>query len=404
MNISQLLEFDRLAREDGRRYAKRRSLYETIVQDSGAHFTGIVGPRGVGKTIILKQLALAHEKSFYISLDAMEGDLFEIVKTLNDTLRISIFLLDEVHMYPGFEAVLKKMYDILHIRVIFTSSTALGMYASGHDLSRRVLLMSLYPFSLREYARFKYAQEFDAVTLQDIVEKKIPADVLKAGEYFSSYIQGGLMPFALTEPQPMALLGNILKTVIRKDIPRIARLVTDELDKIEQLVRFIGLSGVDGINYSSAAQNIQITKYKAEQYIALLERAFILHRIFPAGSNVLKEPKVLMALPYRLLYRPLEEAVGGLREDFFVEMLRSLGMEMFYLKSMRGQKTPDYLVRDDVEIVFEIGGKGKGRSQFKGINVPRKIILSDGYDMTGIRRPLFLAGLLIRASQDTHHN
>jgi hypothetical protein len=85
-------------------------------------------------------------------------------------------------------------------------------------------------------------------------------------------------------------------------------------------------------------------------------------------------------------------------------MLRSLGMEMFYLKSMRGQKTPDYLVRDDVEIVFEIGGKGKGRSQFKGINVPRKIILSDGYDMTGIRRPLFLAGLLIRASQDTHHN
>ena len=212
------------------------------------------------------------------------------------------------------------------------------------------------------------------------------------------------MPFALTEPQPMALLGNILKTVIRKDIPRIARLVTDELDKIEQLVRFIGLSGVDGINYSSAAQNIQITKYKAEQYIALLERAFILHRIFPAGSSVLKEPKVLMALPYRLLYRPLEEAVGGLREDFFVEMLRSLGMEMFYLKSMRGQKTPDYLVRDDVEIVFEIGGKGKGRSQFKGINVPRKIILSDGYDMTGIRRPLFLAGLLIRASQDTHHN
>ncbi|MDP2913692.1 MAG: hypothetical protein Q8N91_06800 [Candidatus Omnitrophota bacterium] len=75
---------------------------------------------------------------------------------------------------------------------------------------------------------------------------------------------------------------------------------------------------MDGINYSSAAQNVHIMKYKAEQYIALLERAFVLHRVFPMGSNVMKEPKIVMALPYRLLYKPLNEAIGGLREDFFV--------------------------------------------------------------------------------------
>ena len=44
----------------------------------------------------------------------------------------------------------------------------------------------------------------------------------------------------------------------------------DELENIEKLVRFIGLSGIDGINYSSAAQNIHITKYKAERYITFL--------------------------------------------------------------------------------------------------------------------------------------
>ncbi len=179
-----------------------------------------------------------------------------------------------------------------------------------------------------------------------------------------------------------------------KDIPRIAKLLTGELDKIEQVVRLIGLSGVDGIKYSSTAQNVHITKYKAEQYIALLERAFILHRVFPMGSNVLKEPKVVMALPYRLLYRPLNEAIGGLREDFFVEAFRALGKEIFYLKSTRGQKTPDYLIRDQEDVVFEVGGKGKGRSQFKDVNVQRKIILTDGYGLTGMRRPLFLLGLL----------
>ncbi len=394
MNINQLLEFDRLAREDGRKYEKKRALYGIIARDTGAHFIGIVGPRGAGKTIILKQLALVKEKAFYLSLDTMEGDLFDLVKTLHETMRIKMFLLDEVHVYPGFEAGLKKLYDILDIRVVFTSSTALGMYESGYDLSRRILLKKLYPFTLREYAQFKYGQEFGALTLRDIAEGKVPADAFRAGEHFLPYIQGGLMPFALREPEPLPLLENILKAVIRKDIPRIARLLTNELDKIEQLVRFVGRSGVDGINYSSVSRNLHITKYKAEQYIALLERAFILHRVMPAGSNVMKEPKVVMALPYRLLYRPFDEAIGGLREDFFVEALRALDKEVFYLKSVRGQKTPDYLVREFEDIVFEIGGKGKGRSQFKGIDAKRKIILADSYDTAGIRRPLFLAGMI----------
>lgn len=396
MNISQLLEYDRLAREDGRHYDKRRAFYDDIAREVGAHFIGIVGPRGAGKTIILKQLALANEGSFYLSLDTMDGDLFDLIKTLHETMRIRLFLLDEVHVYHRFEADLKKIYDLLGIKVIFTSSTALGMYESGYDLSRRVLLKTLFPFSLREYARFKYGQEFGALTLRDIVEKKVSPDVFRAGEHFSSYIQGGLMPFALREPQPLMLLENILKTVIHKDIPHIARLLTDEMEKIERLIRFIGLSGVDGINYSQAARNVHITKYKAEQYITLLERAFILHQVFPAGSNVMKEPKVVMALPYRLLYKPLNEAIGGLREDFFVGALRALGKEVFYLKSMRGAKTPDYLVRDLQDIVFEIGGKGKGRSQFKGMDVQIKIIFADGYDMTDVRRPLFLAGLINR--------
>ena len=393
MNIDQLLEFDRLARDEVKKYEKKRGIYEDISRDAGAHFTGIVGPRGAGKTIVLKQLAAAHEKSFYLSLDTLDGDLFDLIKTLNETMQIRFFLLDEVHVYPRFEADLKKLYDVLDIRVVFTSSTALGMYESSYDLSRRVLLKVLYPFSLREYARFKYGQEFDSVTIEDIVANKVSPAALKAGEHFLPFIQGGLMPFALREPQPLTLLGNILKTVVRKDIPRIARLLTEELDKIEQVVRFIGLSGVDGINYSSVAKNIHITSYKAEQYIALLERAFVLQRVFPRGSNVLKEPKVVMALPYRLLYRPLSEAIGGLREDFFVGAFRALGKEIFYLKSMRGQKTPDYLLRDRDDIIFEIGGKGKGRSQFKGVEIPRKIIFSDGYDMTDIRKPLFLAGL-----------
>jgi uncharacterized protein len=394
MNIDQLLEFDRLARKDGEKYNKRRKLYESIANDSGPHFIGIVGPRGAGKTIILKQLALANKGSFYISLDTMDGDLFDIVKALNETMKIELFLLDEVHVYSRFEADLKKLYDALNIKVVFTSSTALGMHESVYDLSRRVILKMLYPFSLREYVWFKYGQEFSNLILQDIIEARVAPDFFRAGEHFKPYIRGGLMPFALQEPQPLLILENILKTIIYKDIPHIARLLTDELDKINRLVRFIGLSGIDGINYSSIAQNMHITKYKAEQYVTLLEKAFVLHRVFPIGSNVMKEPKIVMALPYRLLYKQFDEAIGGLREDFFVEAFKALGKEISYLKSTRGEKTPDYVIRDLEDVVFEIGGKNKGRSQFKGVDIKTKIIFADDYSVNSKKQPLFLAGML----------
>ena len=136
------------------------------------------------------------------------------------------------------------------------------------------------------------------------------------------------------------------------------------------MLKFIGKSGVDGINYSSISRNIGITKYKAESYLSLLAQALVLHVVFPKGANVMREPKVLFSPPYRLLYNDYEYCIGGLREDFCVEMLANAGVEFHYLKSTRGSKTPDFLVRDQQgDIVFEVGGKGKGRAQFKGIKV-----------------------------------
>jgi hypothetical protein len=45
--------------------------------------------------------------------------------------------------------------------------------------------------------------------------------------------------------------------------------------------------------------------------------------------------------------------------------------------------------------VIEIGGKGKGRSQFKGINAFKKLILSPSAKIEGINRPLESIGFLV---------
>ncbi len=205
------------------------------------------------------------------------------------------------------------------------------------------------------------------------------------------------MPFSLEEPEPLPLLESILAKILQSDIPRVARIRVDEIDLIRKMLAFIGRSDVDGINYSSISRNLGITKYKAESYIRLMEQAFVLHQVFPKGTNVLKEPKVLMTVPYRLLFRPYEEALGALREDFFATMLTASGISFHYLKSTRGSKTPDYLIpHSGDKIVIEVGGKGKGREQFKGIKADKKVIFSHSDDLEprGIRRPLFLLGML----------
>ena len=396
MEINYLLELDQLARQEGKKYNRQRLLYRTLQNTRGKHFTGIIGPRGAGKTVLLKQLLTDRKDAFYISVDTVTSDdLFQIANHLQQTLKIRLLLLDEIHFQKNYDAQLKKIYDSLGLKIIFTSSVALAIAQSSYDLSRRVHVLKLPLFSFREYIYFKNDVLLPTLGLQDIIEENWTGDHLRYGYLFDEYLRGGILPFALDEPDPIPLLANILKKIISRDIPQVIPLLVEELPVIEKMMRFIGKSTVDGINYSSISRNIGITKYKAESYLNILTQALVTHVVFPKGTGVMREPKVLLTPPYRLLYNDYEYVIGGLREDFFAEMLTGASIEFHYLKSTRGSKTPDFLVRDKQgNIVLEVGGKGKGRSQFKGIKVERKIILSHATEISGIRRPLFLLGYL----------
>ena len=396
MKISELLQLNELAIKDGERYPKKRELYQKIASSEGKHFIGIVGPRGVGKTVLLKQLALELPRTFYLSVDTLDGeDLFEIAEELGERYRVKCLLLDEVHFQPGYDRCLKKIFDFLKMRVIFTSSVSLSLFDSTVDLSRRATLEYLYPFTYREYLFFRKDLSLPKLTLEDIIRKRWTDGHIRTEYLFDPYLQGGLMPFSLEEPEPLPILKNILEKIIHKDIPSVARLRVDELPGLKKMVQFVGRSPGEGINFSSLSRNIGITKYKAEQYVNLLAKTFVLNPVYPTGTNVLREPKVLMYLPFRLLYREYDKAIGYLREDFFAEMMRMKGLEFDYLKSKRGRKTPDFLVRSqDGDIVVEVGGRGKGREQFKGIKVEKQLILSYPTQIEGIKRPLFLLGFI----------
>ncbi|MDY0000777.1 MAG: hypothetical protein RBU30_05745 [Polyangia bacterium] len=195
----------------------------------------------------------------------------------------------------------------------------------------------------------------------------------------------------------------MLKKVITQDIPRFdRRLTTEDIDRIRMTVDFIGRCPVEGVNYTSTAANVGMTKYKAERCIDSLERSFILTRVQPTGMNVPREPKVLMQLSYRLIHQPYAQAIGALREEFFLLAAAQHGFSISYAKTTRGAKTLDYaLAVGGQPTVVEIGGKGRGRSQFKGLQYVRKMVLAHE-DLGGARPfvpgervPLFCVGFAL---------
>jgi predicted AAA+ superfamily ATPase len=398
VSIQKALELHDLAKQGAKNFPRKRDLASRLQRDRGRHIVGLVGARGVGKTVLLRQLAAEREDAFYLSADTLESDddLWEMMRSLAAHYGFRTFLLDEVHFLDDASALLKRVYDFLDVRVVFSSSVALAMRESAHDLSRRVRMFELRGFSFREFLSFAHGLALPRLSLEDVAEHRWTPEHVRAGTRFDAYLRGGILPFALDEPEPLAFLDAIIDKVVARDIPAVARLMVDELDTIRKLLRFVGRSTIDGINYSSLSRNLGITKYKAEQYVGLLERAFILRRVLPVGTNVLKEPKVVMTLPSRLLYRDWDDALGGLREDFFVEAMTQAGVELEYLKSTRGAKTPDYLVEIDGEkVAAEVGGRGKGRRQFKGVDVDRKLVFAHTAVPEGSRIPLFMLGFAV---------
>lgn len=399
MDPARLLELDALARNQVRSYPRRRYLYDELIGVPGRPFIALVGPRGTGKTVLLRQLRGEDETSLYVSADTLDRDtdLFELARVMREGYGIVYLYIDEIHFLANYQRDLKKIHDFLDIAVWLTSSVSLALTAAGWDLSRRVRRVQLWPFSFREYIDFNQSTTLPRLRLADALTGQLSARYLRHQHLFSPYLAGGLYPFMLQQGATIDLFRSILDKVIASDIPNFDRsLSAQDLDDIRKTVQFIGSSAVDGINYSTVSRNVGITKYKAEKFLAYLERSFLITRVFPAGTNVLKEPKVLMQLPYRLLYTSRDSAMGATREDFFVLAMHQHAVAFHYAKTTRGGKTPDFVVDlDGRPTIVEIGGRGKGRSQFKGVEYERKIVLFDG-GIDGMqpdaRVPLFCIG------------
>ncbi len=373
--IENLLSISNEAKLKASKYIKKRFIFENVKKINKSNlFVGIAGLRGVGKTILLLQLALENKDSIYISLDLLKEkfDLYELVKELNQKYGLKYFYLDEIHNYLAWQQDLKKIYELLKVKLVFTSSIAIEVIESKYDLSRRVNIVKMYPFSFKEFLYFKINEniDLDFKKIFDYDSNKI----LIYQAYYQEYISGGSLP-ASFESESGIIIPNILDKIIHKDLVAIKKLGQEDIFNLNQMLKYIAGNPIEIIGYSNISKNLGISKYKVQQYLEHLEKAFVINIIFPNTRNVLKEPKILFSLPFRyFLAKDSNEdfVVGALREDFFVFQNVIKSNKIYYLKDKKGKKLPDYLVViNNEKYIFEIGGKNKSNKQI--VEVSNKI-------------------------------
>jgi predicted AAA+ superfamily ATPase len=347
----------------------------------------------------LKQLAIDLDQTFYLSADTLPSstDLFELSTLLAASFGIKYLMIDEIHALKGWQGQLKKIFDFQGMRIIFTSSSSLELSEGSYDLSRRLTVQHLPLFSFREYLVFSKKTDIPVMTMDEILSdhKKLYRKVYFFEPDFRNYSVIGALPACLDSPLSSVILSTVDK-VIQKDMLTVGKLSQEDIHSIRAVLLYIARAGIEGCSYSSVSRNTGITKYKVQQYIGMMEAASLLRIVLPYGANVLPEPKIMLTLTLRgnLAQGSDEDRLtGAMREEFFIHHISGAGLTVNYLKSLRGQKLPDYvLFIKNRKLIIEIGGVGKSTSQFKGIEGKEKLVLTQPGSKTGI--PLILFGFL----------
>lgn len=80
--------------------------------------TGLVGPRGVGKTTLLLQYIknnlVKDKNAFYFSADSIyfqSSNLLQFISDLYQKEGYKFIFIDEIHKYHGWDQELKNVYD-----------------------------------------------------------------------------------------------------------------------------------------------------------------------------------------------------------------------------------------------------------------------------------------------------
>lgn len=369
----------------------KRYAYNQI--DWSLRMLGLVGPRGVGKSTLIKQRIIIEkerQKALYISADHSyfaQHTLLEVASQWVKEGGTHLYI-DEIHKYENWSAELKNIYDgHPSMYIIFTGSSVLDLLKGQADLSRRAVMYTMQGLSFREYLAMFHRIDMPKYSLDEVVENKVDDTLMPHPlPLFRQYLQDGYYPFS-QEGAFQSRLEQVIVQTLETDIPQYARMSVATGRKLRRLMGLVAQSVPFKPDYSSIASAIGISRNVLPDYFLYMERAGMIGQLRDETGGLRSLGKIeKIYLDNTNIARALgadSANIGNLRETFFYNQTR-------VVCDVISSKVSDFVIGD---YTFEVGGKKKKTKQIEGI--PNGYVVKDDIEYGhGIYIPLWTFGLL----------
>ena len=238
----------------------------------------LLGARRVGKTAFIKNYLSTIPKEDYLQLngeDIQDANLLKERSVANYTRLLGntkLLVIDEAQNIPEIGLILKLIVDsIAGIKVIVTGSSVYDLSNKlGEPLVGRKNTIYLFPFAQMEFSK----QENYKTTTSKLEERML----------FGSYPELEQYP---DWTDKINYIKEIINSYLLKDI-----LVFEGIkhsDKIYDLLRLIAFQVGKEVSVQELANNLQISKNTVANYLDLLTKVFILHKVEGFSRNLRKE-------------------------------------------------------------------------------------------------------------------
>jgi predicted AAA+ superfamily ATPase len=233
----------------------------------------LFGPRQSGKTTLIKSIAQSFaNNALYIDCETtvardalVVGDAEKFLKIIQDK---KIVFLDEAQTIEYIGKILKLFVDTYpSIQIIATGSSSFELANRvGEPLTGRSYEYTLYPLSIHELH----------------IAKKY---------HLERCLRFGMYPAIIDANDELALerLGNLSISYLFKDIFIFEAIRKPKL--LEDLLKLLAYQIGSQVSFNELAQSLGTTKETVARYIDLLEKAFIIKRLYSFSRNKRNELK-----------------------------------------------------------------------------------------------------------------
>jgi uncharacterized protein len=375
------------------------------------------GPRSVGKSTLLRQIARAHGREVFDLDDLATRDAVRADPALYAGGDSPVFIDEFQHAPVILDAIKAELNTgLLPGRFILTGSTRYdALPAAAQALTGRLHLVTVWPLSQGEIDGRR--EDFAEILLRD------PSSLVSSSrsttsrhEYVERIVRGGFpIPLGRTSPATRGRWFNdYVGLVLERDLLGLAQI--RQRAQLPRLLARLAGQTAQPLNIARVTRDVGLDPVTAEEYTRLLEAVFLVHRL-PAWGRTLRaraaaKPKLhvvdsgvaahLMHVNAEKLLRldPVAQSeLGHLLETFCVgEILKQLAWadgtaRAGHWRTYDGDEVDLVLERGDGAIVgaeFKAASRVDGRA-FRGLQILR--------DSLG---PTFLGGVVLHTGERSY--